>query len=66
MKSPTSPGMSLETFISRDLAAIEQQMQAMAAAEQNEDDNDEQYDTNEKVTTEDILGKIKLFIFVEK
>ncbi|CAF3688741.1 unnamed protein product [Rotaria socialis] len=55
LKSPTSPGMSLETFISRDLAAIEQQMQAMAAAGQNEDDNDEQY---EKITTEDILGNI--------
>ncbi|CAF4684159.1 unnamed protein product, partial [Rotaria magnacalcarata] len=40
------------------LAVIEQQVQAMAAVEQNEDDNDEQYEANEKITTEDILGNI--------
>lgn len=60
LRSPITAGMSLETF-ARDLEAMEQQMRSMVN-EQNEDDeninNDEQLDTTEKITTEDILGNI--------
>ena len=48
--------MSLETFISRDLEVLQHQLQAMES-EQNQDNADELSQTNEKITTEDILGR---------
>ena len=56
MQSPTTLGMSLETFISRDLEVLQHQLQAMES-EQNQDNADELSQTNEKITTEDILGR---------
>ena len=53
MKSPTTPGMSLETFIAGDFSAMEHNFQVMDT-DQNED---EQIDGTEKITTEDILGR---------
>jgi len=57
LKSPTTPGMSLETFIARDFSVMEHQIQPVIT-EQNEDNDDEQLQTTEKITTEDILGNI--------
>ncbi len=56
LKSPTTLGMSLETFIARDLSVMEQHLQSMVT-EQNENNDDEQLQTTEKITTEDILGR---------
>ncbi len=60
LKSPTTPGMSLETFIARDLSVMEHHIQSMVTEqnENNEDDDIEQLQTTEKITTEDILGNI--------
>ena len=55
VKSPSALGMSLETFIARDFSVAEHQLQAMEN-EENEANVDEQFDTTEKITTEDILG----------
>ena len=46
-------GMSLETFITRDLSVVEHNTLPMETAEHNED---EERHANEKITTEDILG----------
>jgi hypothetical protein len=47
--------MSLETFIARDLLVLEHNIQPMET-EQNEDNENEQLPTTERITTEDILG----------
>ena len=57
LKSPTSFGMSLETFIARDFSVIEHNLQEMET-EEKEENNDEPLDATEKITTEDILGNI--------
>jgi len=60
--------MSLETFIARDLLVMDPNIQPMES-EQNEANEDEQLQTTERITTEDILGikivlkKIKSLIF---
>jgi hypothetical protein len=64
LKSPTTLGMSLETFIARDLSVMEQHLQSMVT-EQNENNDDEQLQTTEKITTEDILGR-RIFPFKKK
>ena len=60
MKSPTTFGMSLETFIARDFSVAEHQLQAMET-EQSEANVDEPLDATEKITTEDILGMTSEF-----
>ncbi|UJR26734.1 hypothetical protein I4U23_008049 [Adineta vaga] len=57
LHSPTTPGMSLETFIARELSAMEQNIQAMEA-QTNESNDDAERETTEPTTTEDILGDI--------
>jgi hypothetical protein len=57
LKSPTTPGMSLETFIARDFSVMEHNLQAMET-EEKEENNDQPLDTTEMITTEDILGNI--------
>jgi len=57
--------MSLETFIARDFSVMEHQIQPVIT-EQNEDNDDEQLQTTEKITTEDILGKNIIFLFSTK
>jgi hypothetical protein len=47
--------MSLETFIARDLLVMDPNIQPMES-EQNEANEDEQLQTTERITTEDILG----------
>lgn len=57
MNSPTTPGMSLETFIAGDFSSIEQNIEAMNAEVVNEPNDDVERETVERTTTEDILGK---------
>ncbi|CAF4212142.1 unnamed protein product [Rotaria sp. Silwood2] len=58
LKSPTTLGMSLETFIARDFSAMEHNVQTMKTEQKEDDDDDDQYQTIERITTEDILGNI--------
>lgn len=62
LKSPTALGMSLETFISRDLLVMEQAM----VEDQKEDDDYDEAQGAEGVTTEDILGMKTVFLFEKK
>ncbi len=60
--------MSLETFIGRDLLVMEHNIQPVET-EQNEDNENEQFPSTERITTEDILGTktiffIKSYIFI--
>lgn len=47
--------MSLETFIGRDLLVLEHNLQAMET-EEHQGNDEEQLESTEKITTEDILG----------
>lgn len=55
--SPTTPKISLETFIAEDFEILEPNMSLMNE-ENNPVDDEQQYDPTEKITTEDILGNI--------
>ena len=62
--SPGTAGMSLETFIGRNVVEMGQVIQAMETDVNPQDQEDSQMN-NEAITTEDILGKNqrKLFLF---
>ena len=55
--------MSLETFIGRDLLVMEHNIPPVEA-EQNEDNENEQFPSTERITTEDILGRKTVFLLI--
>ena len=65
MNGPTSPGMSLETFIAGNFSAIDENIQEMQV-ETNESNDDVERETTERTTTEDILGKENIFVFLKR
>lgn len=50
--------MSLETFIARDLSVMEHNIQPIETEQNQDNDDNEQFQITERITTEDILGNI--------
>ena len=56
--SPAMPGMSLETFITCDLTVMEHHLENMES-EPNLENPDDPQPSTERITTEDILGRVR-------